>query len=132
MYTVRFERLFSMASVGAQWELRRALARTDQRLGRYDASVRAHIDRRFPRVSALLGSFSNEHGQQPFRIEVLDAKCQIHRAPARPATGRRDRGQVRRRPTEVSTCHSAPAIPIAPLHGIGFGRHFRVEEVRGK
>jgi hypothetical protein len=44
--------------VGAQWELRRALARTDQRLGGCDAPVSAHVDRRCSRVTALLGCFS--------------------------------------------------------------------------
>jgi hypothetical protein len=29
------------------------VARTDQSLGHYDASVRAHVDRRFPRVTAF-------------------------------------------------------------------------------
>ena len=99
--------------VGAQWELRRALARTDQRLGHYDASMRAHVQRRFPPGERPSGSFSNEHRQQPFRIEVLDAKWQIHRAPARPATGRRDRGQVRRRPIEVDLCRCRGAMGIA-------------------
>jgi hypothetical protein len=61
-------------AVGVQWELRRALARTDQHLGHYDASVRAHVDRRFPPGDRSSGSFLNEHGQQPFRIEVLDAE----------------------------------------------------------
>jgi hypothetical protein len=42
-----------LGAVGAQWKLRRALARADQSLGHYDASVRAHVDRRFPRVTAL-------------------------------------------------------------------------------
>ena len=50
-------------SVGMQWELRRALARTDQRLGHYDASMRAHVQRRFPPVTALSGSFSNQKRQ---------------------------------------------------------------------
>jgi len=50
-----------------QWELRRALARADQSLGRYDASVRAHVDRRFPRVTALLGSFSDLRRQRRLR-----------------------------------------------------------------
>ena len=40
-------REFSSAAVGAQWELRQALAFADQSLGHYDASVRAHVDRRF-------------------------------------------------------------------------------------
>ena len=61
-------------AVGAQWELRRALARTDQRLGHYDASMRAHVQRRFPPGERPSGSFSNEHRQQPFRIEIVDAK----------------------------------------------------------
>jgi hypothetical protein len=78
-------------AVGMQWELRRALARTDQSVGHYDASVRAHVDRRFPRVMAVLGCFSNQQRQQPLRIEVLDAKRQNHWDFARPAAGRRDR-----------------------------------------
>src|SRR5450830_1200121 len=41
----------SMGSVGAQWELRQALTCTDQRLGYHDASVRAPVDRRVPRVT---------------------------------------------------------------------------------
>jgi hypothetical protein len=60
--------------LGAQWELRRALARADQSLGHYDASVRAHVDRRFPRVSALLGSLSNEHGQHPLGVDKVRMK----------------------------------------------------------
>ena len=77
--------------VGVQWELRRALARTDQCLSHYDASVRAHVDRRFPPGDRSSGSFLNEHGQQPFRIEVLDSERRIHRAFPRPPAGRRDR-----------------------------------------
>jgi hypothetical protein len=61
-------------TVGAQWELRRPLARTDQRLGGRDTLVRAHVDRRSPPVIALLGCFSNEQRQKPLRIEILDAK----------------------------------------------------------
>src|SRR5450830_289167 len=53
--------------VGAQWELLRALARTDQSVGHYDASLRAHVNRRCPRVTALLGCFSNEYRQHPLR-----------------------------------------------------------------
>src|ERR1035437_3531705 len=34
--------------VGVQWELQRALSRTDQRLRVYDGSVSAHLDRLFP------------------------------------------------------------------------------------
>jgi hypothetical protein len=64
----------STIGVGTQWELRRALARTDKSVGHYHASVRAHVDRRCPRVIALSGSFSNHHGQKPLRIKVLDAK----------------------------------------------------------
>jgi hypothetical protein len=47
---------------------------------------------------------------------MLDSKRQIHRAFARPAARRRDRGEMRGRPSEVSTRHSAPAIPIAALN----------------
>ena len=57
-------------AVGAQWELRRALARTDQRLGHYDASMRAHVQRRFPPVTALSGCFSRQHLQQPVRTSI--------------------------------------------------------------
>src|ERR1039457_788233 len=39
--------------VGTQWELRRALARGDQSVGHYDASVHAHVDPRFSPVSAI-------------------------------------------------------------------------------
>jgi hypothetical protein len=53
--------------VGAQWELWRALARTDQRLRSYDASEHAHIDRRFPRGDLPSGCFSNQNWQQPVR-----------------------------------------------------------------
>ena len=67
------------------------LARTDQTLGHHDASARAHVDRRVPPGDRPLGCFSNQNWQQPFRIEVVDAKWQIHRAFARPVAGRRDR-----------------------------------------
>ena len=89
------------------------MSRTDQRLNRHHASVRAHVNRRLTRGDLPSVCFSNEHRQQPFRIEVLDAKWQIHRAPARPVTGRRDRGQVRRRPTEVDLCRCRGAMGIA-------------------
>ena len=51
-----------------------ALARTDQRPARGDTSVRAHLDRLFPRVSALLGSLSNEHGQHPLGVDKVRMK----------------------------------------------------------
>jgi len=96
-------------AVGAQWELRRALARTDQRLGHYDASMRAHVQRRFPPGDRPSGCFSNEYRQQPLRIEVVDAKRQIRRAFARPAARRRDRREMRRSPTEVDLCRRRTA-----------------------
>jgi len=50
---------------------------------------------RLPSVAkALSGCFSNQHGQKPLRVEVLDSKRRIHRAFARPAARRRDRRQV--------------------------------------
>jgi hypothetical protein len=61
----------------------------------YDDSVRAHFDRRFPPGDRPSGSFSNEHGQQPFRVEVADAKGPIHRVFARPAARGRDCGEMR-------------------------------------
>ena len=51
----------------AQWELRRALARTDQRFAHDDASVRAHFDRRSPRGDLPSGCFSNQNWQEPLR-----------------------------------------------------------------
>jgi hypothetical protein len=53
----RFTEEENPRAVGAQWELPGALARTDQRPGHFDASVRAHVDRRFPRVTALQAAF---------------------------------------------------------------------------
>lgn len=53
-------REFSSAAVGAQWELRQALAFADQGLDGYDFSAHAHVDPRCPRVTALLGCFSNQ------------------------------------------------------------------------
>jgi len=53
--------------VGAQWELRRAMARTDQRFGHSDIFVRAHVDRRLPRGDRPSGCFSSQHRQHPFR-----------------------------------------------------------------
>jgi hypothetical protein len=53
--------------------------------------------------------FSNEHGQQPLRIEILDAKRQIHRAFARPAAGRWDRREMRVRRSEVDFRRRRPA-----------------------
>ena len=73
-----------------------------------------------PGVTALLGSFSNQHGQHPLRVEIVDAKRRGHQAFARPAGGRRDRGQVRRRPTAVSPAPQRPAIPIATLQERSF------------
>src|SRR5450759_4248897 len=43
-----FKVLLLLRCVGAQWELRQALAFADQSLGHYDASMRAHVQRRFP------------------------------------------------------------------------------------
>ena len=43
--------------LGVQWELRGAVARTDQRLGHYDASVRAHVDGRVSPGDALQAAF---------------------------------------------------------------------------
>jgi hypothetical protein len=40
-----------ITGVGAQWELRRVLSRTDQRPARHDASVGAHVDHHFPEVA---------------------------------------------------------------------------------
>jgi hypothetical protein len=51
-------------TVGAQWELRRALARTDQSVGHYDASVRAHVNRRCPRVTARQVGFRTSMGSR--------------------------------------------------------------------
>ena len=82
------------AFVGAQWELRRALSRTDQRFARHEASARAHVDRRLPPSDCPSGCFSNQNRQQSLRIEVVDAKRQIPRAFARPAARRRDCGQA--------------------------------------
>jgi hypothetical protein len=48
-------------SVGAQWELWRALSRTDQRHSHHDASVRAHVDRRLPRGDRPSCCFSNQN-----------------------------------------------------------------------
>ena len=70
-----------------QWELRRALSRTDQRVRAYDVSERAHLDRRFFSVIALLSGFSNQPRQHPLRAEVFDAKRWIHRAFAGAAPG---------------------------------------------
>ena len=44
------EPLILPAAVGTQWELRWALACTDQRSAHRDTSVVAHVDRRFPPV----------------------------------------------------------------------------------
>src|ERR1019366_467124 len=52
----------SLVSVGAQWELRVALARTDRRFRSYDPSVRAHVDRHFPGVTILQGAFRTRTG----------------------------------------------------------------------
>src|SRR5450830_457524 len=91
--------------VGTQWELRWPLAGTDQRVGHYDASVRAHVG---PLQRLWLsfrdppsGGFSNLHRKQPFRIEVLDLERRVHGAFSRPAAWRRDCEKVRWRPTEV-------------------------------
>ena len=53
--------------VGAQWELRRALARTDQRLGHYDAPVRAHVDGRVSPGDALQAVFRTSTGSSRVR-----------------------------------------------------------------
>src|ERR1035441_3547421 len=54
-----------------------------------------------PRGDLPSGCFSNYNWPPPLAIEVVDAKRQIHRAFARPAAGRRDRGEMRWRPFEV-------------------------------
>src|ERR1019366_7301064 len=54
-----------------------------------------------PRGDLPSGCFSNYNWPPPLAIEVVDAKRQIHRAFARPAAGRRDRGEMRWRPSEV-------------------------------
>jgi hypothetical protein len=55
-----------------------ALARADQSLGHYDASVRAHVDRRFPPGDRPSGCLLSQYRQKPLRVEVLDAKRQNH------------------------------------------------------
>src|SRR5664280_559169 len=60
--------------VGAQWELWCPLARTDQTLGHHDASARAHVDRRVPPGDRPLGCFSNQNWQQSFGVEVVDTE----------------------------------------------------------
>jgi len=49
--------------VGAQWELRRALARTDRRFGHYDPAMRAHVDRDLSQVDLPSGCSLNENRQ---------------------------------------------------------------------
>src|ERR1035437_1038913 len=89
--------------VGAQWELRRALARTDQRLGHYDASMRAHVQRRFP------------PGDRPFRLlfEPAAAAAAPHRGtrpetaiPSGPRPACREEAESRTGATEF--CRSTP------------------------
>jgi hypothetical protein len=48
--------------IGAQWELRCPLARTDQSFGHSDVFVRAHIDRVFPRLTLLQAAFRTRTG----------------------------------------------------------------------
>jgi len=91
----------------------------------------AHAGRPAPTPFADLrdrpsGSFSNQHGQHPLRVEILDSKRRVHRAFSRPAARRRDRGQVRRRPAEISSRHGAPQFPLhpyrcSPFNGVGKG-----------
>jgi hypothetical protein len=50
-------------TIGAQWELRLALSRTDQYLGHYDVAAQTHVDRVFPPVARPSGSFSNQNWQ---------------------------------------------------------------------
>ncbi len=51
-----------IGTVRVQWELRRALAWTDQRLGHYEASVRAHVDGRVSSGDALQAAFRTSTG----------------------------------------------------------------------
>jgi hypothetical protein len=70
-------------------------------------------------VTALSGCFSNQHRQHLLRVEVVDAKWQIHRAYRSSADslgpGRRVRGEKETEGlTLVSTRHSAPQFPLHP------------------
>src|SRR5664280_10464 len=87
------------ARVRPQWELPDVLACS----GRPTAAPFADLPDRSS------GCFSNEYRQEPLRVEVVDTKWQIHRAFARPVTGRRDRREMRRRPTEVDLCRRRSA-----------------------
>ena len=60
-------------------------------------------------LDRLSGCFSSQHRQHPLRVEILDSKQPICRALARPAAGRRDRGQVRRGSSEVDLCRRRTA-----------------------
>jgi hypothetical protein len=69
--------------------------------------------------AALSGCFSNQHRQHPLRVEVVDAKWQVHRAYRSSADslgpGRRVRGEKETEGvTLVPTRHSAPQFPLHP------------------
>ena len=60
----------------------------------------AHVDplqrRSLSFLTAFSGCFSNQHWKQPLRVEVLDAKRQIHQAFTRPAARRGGRPETPR------------------------------------
>ena len=101
-----------------QWELRCPSARTDQWFPRRSPAKSARLDPlQTPSlilVTALSGCFSNQHGQQPLQVEVLDAKRFLHRAFARPAARGRDREEMRERDSGLYAPQN-PAIPTAAL-----------------
>jgi hypothetical protein len=47
------------------------------------------------------GCFSNQHRQEPLRIEILNSERRVHKAFAWSAARRRDRREMRRRPAEI-------------------------------
>lgn len=51
----------------------------------------------------------NQDWKQPLGVEVLDAKRRVHWAFTRPAARRRDRRQMRARPSEVDLCRCRTA-----------------------
>ena len=100
-------------------------------------SFRTHTRRPTPLADLrdrASGCFSNQHWQQPLRIEIPDSKRRVHETFARSATRGWDRGKVRRRPSEVDLGWRRPAerlmwaeVPIVDeahldLLQQGFGR----------
>src|ERR1019366_4442079 len=107
--------------VGAQWELRRALARADQCLGHRDGSVRAHVGRRLPRETIRQTAFRTSTGssRSASRYSTRNGRKERMKAPRPdriPVYGpglkrNRERDSGLYAPQSPGNSHCAPTAP---------------------